>query len=374
MNTESETELEAPTAETQNADAPKRPFTPGAYQFDVARYPLASGALPGTGGEIRRETEDFQVTEVPAYPLAGEGEHLYLWVEKRDTNTRWVIEYLRDTLGIPEAEIGWAGLKDRRALTRQWISVPARFEEAVTRLNELAGVTLLETARHTNRLATGHLAGNRFRILVRDPQGTEAQARAILDVLIREGVPNYFGPQRFGKMGDNATRGHQILASGRFRKHKWLDKLLTSAFQSLLFNEWVKTRVEDGTFGHVLEGDIAVKHASGGKFQVGDPAVEDPRAVALEISATGPMFGRKYHEAHGAAREVEDRVLAHFGIDRALFKPLLGDRRAIRFPLEESSLEWTPEGYWVSFFLPKGAFATAVLRELMKTDVGGEEE
>lgn len=342
--------------------------------FDFARYPLVTGALAGTGGEIRREVDDFQVEEVPAYPFAGEGDHLYLWVEKRDTNTRYVIEQLRDKAGIPETEMGWAGLKDRRALTRQWISVPASFEGQLGVLDELPGVRLLKTTRHTNRLATGHLAGNQFRILVRDPKGSEAEARAILDVLAKEGVPNYFGPQRFGKMGDNAARGYQILASGRFRKQRWLDKLLTSALQSLLFNEWVKQRMESGTYGHVLEGDIAVKHVSGGKFQVGDAATEDPRAVALEISATGPLFGRKYHEAQGAARAIEDAVLAEYGLTRETFKPLAGDRRPIRFPLTDCTLEVVPEGYWVSFFLPKGGFATAVLRELMKTEVGAEEE
>jgi tRNA pseudouridine13 synthase len=342
--------------------------------FDFARYPLVTGELPGTGGMIRHEVEDFQVTEVPAYPFAGEGDHLYLWVEKCDTNTRYVIEQLRDQAGIPEAEIGWAGLKDRRALTWQWISVPAAFEDKVGMLNDIPGVRLVETTRHTNRLATGHLAGNRFRIRVRGAEGTEARARAILDVLTAQGVPNYFGPQRFGKMGDNAVRGYQILQSGRFKKQRWLDKLLTSALQSLLFNEWVKARMEAGTYGHVLEGDIAVKHVSGGKFQVGDAAVEDPRAVALEISATGPLFGRKYHEAQGAARAVEDAVLEGYGLTRETFKPLAGDRRPIRFPLVDCTLEAAPDGYWVSFFLPKGAFATAVLRELMKAEVGAEEE
>jgi tRNA pseudouridine13 synthase len=297
-----------------------------------------------------------------------------MWVEKRDTNTRYVVEQLRDKAGIPEAEIGWAGLKDRRALTWQWISVPKAYEAQVAVLNDVPGVRILERTFHTNRLATGHLAGNKFRILVRDPQATEAEARAILDVLARQGVPNYFGPQRFGKMGDNAVRGYRLLQSGKFRKQRWLDKLLTSALQSLLFNEWVKLRMEQGTYGHVLEGDIAVKHVSGGKFQVGDATVEDPRAVALEISATGPLFGRKYHEAQGAARSVEDQVLAAYGLTRETFKPLAGDRRPIRFPLTDCTLEVVPEGYWVSFFLPKGGFATAVLRELMKTEVGAEEE
>ena len=338
-------------------------------KFDFARYPLLTAELPGTGGVIRQEVEDFQVTEVPAYPFAGEGDHLYLWLEKRNMNTRYVVEFLRDRLGVPESEIGWAGLKDRRALTWQWLSIPRGFEDKLALVSELDGAQVLETTYHTNRLAVGHLAGNRFRILVRELEGPAESARAVLDALERQGVPNYFGPQRFGKFGDNALRGHQLLAAGKFRKARWLDKLLTSALQSHLFNEWAKLRMERGLYGTVLDGDIAVKHASGGKFQVGDAAVEAPRAESLEISATGPLFGRKYHEAHGPARALEDEVLATYGLERDMFRPLGGDRRPIRFPLADLGFEVVPEGYWVSFFLPKGGFATAVLREVMKGEL-----
>lgn len=345
-------------------------------RYDVSRYPLLTNDLPGVGGVIRREVDDFQVEEVPAYPFAGEGDHLYLRLEKRDMNTRYAIEFLRDKLGIPEAEMGWAGLKDRRAITSQWISVPASAEPQLeAAMAELPDARILETTRHTNRLAVGHLAGNRFRILIRDPEGTPEAARAILDKLTAYGVPNYFGPQRFGKFGDNAWRGQQLLTSGKFRKGRWLDKLLTSALQSHLFNEWAKLRLERGLYHTVIDGDIAVKHASGGKFQVGDGATEAPRAEALEISATGPLFGRKYHEAQDAARALEDEVLAAHGLDRTAFKPLGGDRRPLRFPMADLGFEVVPEGYWVSFFLPKGGFATAVLQEIMKvTNLAGEDE
>lgn len=343
-------------------------------RFDVGRYPLITQALPGVGGTIRQEVDDFQVEEMPAYPFAGEGDHMYLKIEKRDMNTRYLIEFLRDRLGVPEVDLGWAGLKDRRAKTWQWISVPRSAEDKLGVLDELEGARLVETAYHTNRLAVGHLSGNRFRILIRNPEGPPEAAQAVLDALAVNGVPNYFGPQRFGKFGDNALRGHTLLASGKYRKSRWLDKLLANALQSMLFNEWTRLRLERGLYDTLLDGDIAVKHVSGGKFQVGDAAVENPRAKTLEISPTGPLFGRKYHEAMGPAREIEDEVLNAFGLTRDLFRPLSGSRRPIRFPMADVAFEAVPEGYWVSFFLPKGGFATAVLREVMKSAVDGHEE
>lgn len=378
LETELNTEPAVTAAPAGTPDGPSAPMAADELEarlrFDFSRYPLITKDLPGVGGVIRQEVDDFQVEEVPAYPFAGEGDHLYLKIEKRDMNTRYLIEFLRDRLGVPEVDLGWAGLKDRRAKTWQWISVPKSAEDRLGVLDELEGAKLVEKAYHTNRLAVGHLAGNRFRILIRHPEGPPAAAQAVLDMLAVHGVPNYFGPQRFGKFGDNALRGHRLLASGKFRKTRWLDKLLANALQSMLFNEWTRLRLERGLYDTLLDGDIAVKHASGGKFQVGDAAVEAPRAKALEISATGPLFGRKYHEAMGPARAIEDEVLASFGLTRDLFRPLSGNRRPIRFPMVDVAFEAVPEGYWVSFFLPKGGFATAVLREVMKSEVDGLEE
>jgi hypothetical protein len=162
------------------------------------RYPFLTAGLPGVGGVIRLLPQDFQVEEVPAYLPSGEGEHLYLFLEKEGLTTRQVLEFLRDELGIPEKEIGVAGLKDKHALTRQWFSIPKRHEDALCLLENLKGVRLLKADLHTNKLRTGHLKGNRFRILIREAQGGRERAEAILRVLQEKGLPNYYGPQRFG--------------------------------------------------------------------------------------------------------------------------------------------------------------------------------
>ncbi len=345
--------------------------------YRPGRYPFLTQDLPGVGGEIRVAPEDFQVEEVPAYLPKGEGEHLFLLLEKEGRTTREVVEFLRDEVGVPEKEIGVAGLKDKRARTRQWLSLPRRYEDALCLLENLKGVRLLEAHPHPHKLRTGHLKGNRFRILIRNPQRGWAEAQAVLLRLAEKGVPNYYGPQRFGLGGLNPTRGYRLVKEGKGRGSPWLKRFLIGSLQSLLFNEWVALRMERGLYDRVVQGDWAKKHATGGEFLVEDPERENPRALRLEISATGPLFGKKYPEAQGEARALEDEVLARFGLGREEFWRRRGARRPIRVPLEEWSLEETLEGLWLGFFLPKGSYATSLLREVMKVEVdaqGLEEE
>jgi tRNA pseudouridine13 synthase len=340
------------------------------------RYPFLTPELPGVGGVIRLFPRDFQVEEVPAYPLSGEGEHLYLLLEKEGLTTREVFEFLRDQVGVPEKEIGVAGLKDKHALTRQWFSIPRRHEDALCLLENLKGVRLLTADLHTNKLRTGHLKGNRFRILIREPQGGRERAEAILRVLQEKGLPNYYGPQRFGLGGLNPVRGYELVKKGKGRGSPWLKRFLIGSLQSLLFNDWVALRMERGLYDRVIPGDWAKKHATGGEFLV-ESASEAERALRLEISATGPLFGKKYPEAKGEARALEDEVLERYSLKREEFRARRGARRPIRVPLAEWSVEETPEGLWLSFFLPKGSYATSLLREVMKKEVDapeGEEE
>ncbi len=340
------------------------------------RYPFLTAGLPGVGGVIRLLPRDFQVEEVPAYPPKGEGEHLYLLLEKEGLTTREVFEFLRDQVGVPEQEIGVAGLKDKRALTRQWFSIPRRHEDALCLLENLRGVRLLHADLHTNKLRTGHLKGNRFRILIRKPEGGRERAEAILRVLQEKGLPNYYGPQRFGLGGLNPVRGYELVKKGKGRGSPWLKRFLIGSLQSLLFNDWVALRMERGLYDRVIPGDWAKKHATGGEFLVESEA-EAERALRLEISATGPLFGKKYPEAQGEARALEDEVLERYALKREEFRARRGARRPIRVPLTEWSVEETPEGLWLSFFLPKGSYATSLLREVMKKEVDapeGEEE
>ncbi|WP_297852477.1 tRNA pseudouridine(13) synthase TruD [Meiothermus sp.] len=344
-------------------------------RFDFNSYPYLTPDLPGLEGLIRHQPSDFQVYEVPAYSPLGQGEHLLILIEKESLTTRAVFEFLRDRLHINEAHIGVAGLKDKHALTRQWFSIPARYEERLESLAELGGVRVLERGLHPHKLRVGHLRGNRFRILIRmrkpaEPSdkaaGAKERVEAIFSVLERQGVPNYYGPQRFGIGGLNPVKGYELATKGKVHSPSWLKKFLLASLQSLLFNDWVALRMQMGLFDQVIEGDVAKKHDTGGEFVVRDSAVENPRALRFEISATGALYGKKYREAEGAARALEDQILERYELGRHHFASRRGDRRLLRFPLTEWGVEEAPEGLWVSFFLPKGAYATAVLREVMK--------
>jgi tRNA pseudouridine13 synthase len=343
--------------------------------FDWNDYPTVTIDLPGTGGRIRAEPEDFEVTELPAYSFSGDGEHLYLRLEKRGHTTKFVVEALARQLGVNFKDIGVAGLKDRHAVTRQWISLPRKYEARLEQF-ALPDARILEVTAHTNKLGIGHLKGNRFRIRVRDTTAPLERAASILERLRVLGVPNYFGPQRFGNTGGNAVRGYELVKSGRMRGPESIavKRFLVSSLQSLLFNHILARRLERGAFDAMLVGDVAKKHDTGGTFTVSDAALETERAKRLEISATAPLFGRKLMPAHGDALALEDEVLSAFSLTRDEFTDRHGDRRITRINIADCTLEPTEDGYWFGFDLPKGSFATVVLREVMKVDVDAVEE
>ncbi len=343
-------------------------------RFDWADLPTLTHDLPGTGGRIRTVLDDFEVIEEGAYPPSGAGEHLYLWIEKRGHTTKYVVDQLSAQLGVKFNEVGVAGLKDRHAVTRQWISLPRRVERDLERF-DLPDAKILETTLHTNKLGIGHLRGNRFRIRVRDAHVDRVPP--IFDRLRAQGVPNYFGPQRFGNTGENAVRGAELVRDGRMRGTESIavKRFLIASLQSLLFNHTLRLRLERGVYAAMLRGDVAKKHLTGGVFVVDDPVTDSARAALLEISATAPLYGRKVTPvAQFDARALEDEVLAAFDLTWAQFKDRHGDRRTTRILMGESTLEPTADGYWLTFSLPKGCFATAVLREVMKVDVDSADE
>ncbi len=345
------------------------------FLFDWNDLPLISSDLAGTGGKIRQELEDFQVFERPAYPFSGEGEHLFIWLEKRGNTTKFIMDAFRDQLNIKQKDIGVAGLKDRHAVTRQWISIPKKFEPRLSAL-KLEGLEILETTYHGNKLGVGHLRGNTFKLRIRDaaPDSLE-RARAIVERLNTFGVPNYFGPQRFGNTGRNAERGLELVKDGRMRGPESipLKRFLIGSLQSLLFNHYVRLRFERGVLDAMLEGDVAKKHETGGMFTVADANLESVRAKNLEISATGPLYGKKVMPALGVSKELEDEVLAAFDLTWEGFKNRTGSRRITRVKLENLTLSPADDGFWIAFDLPKGSFATVVLREIMKVNVDGLE-
>ena len=325
--------------------------------------PVVTGA--GSGGVIRQALADFEVEEVALYEPSGEGSHAYVWVEKRGLTTRELIQALM-AAGIEEKAIGAAGLKDKHAVTRQWLSVPQRFaEEAFGALEQLDGVTILQRSRHRNKLAIGHLRGNRFRVRVREVlPGGVARAETALAELVRRGVPNYFGPQRFGRFGTNALDGLKVARGERVPGGHRLKRFFVSALQSRLFNEILARRVREGLFDAVVTGDWAKKHATGGVFLVEDGEAERARARAFEISAMLPLYGKKVKASGGEAGRIEAEALEALGLRWLDFTSRKGDRRVARIPLDGATLEPAEGGYWLDFTLPKGAFATTVLREV----------
>ena len=342
-----------------------------------------STTLPGVGGRLRVEAEDFVVEEIPAYAAAGEGQHLLLWIEKRNTSHEGLVQHLAERLGITRRQIGTAGMKDRRAITRQYVSVPAEVE------NCLAGVVtdsidLLRVARHRHKLRTGHLRGNRFSVIVRgiEPEAYEAAVR-IQQALRNTGVLNFFGPQRFGIAGRTLQQGLELMTGQQLverlprKRRDFLLRLGLSAVQSELFNQLVTLRFRRGFGRTVLGGDVMQVVASGGPFQVEDPTAEQNRFDAGETVIAGPLFGAKMLPARDLPAQLEAEILQANGLGREDFErfPKLtrGARRAIWTQPQGLEISAEPDGLRFNFSLPAGSYATVVMREYMKVDESDEE-
>jgi tRNA pseudouridine13 synthase len=346
--------------------------------------PYLTDDLPGIGGQLRVALEDFVVDEVPAYEPGGEGEHTFFGVEKRDISTPLLVREIAQALGVSTRKISYAGLKDARAVARQVLSAHFVPPEQLLDL-QLERARVLWAKRHRNKLRIGHLKGNRFTIRVRDVH-PEAELRAapILSALQEVGVPNGYGVQRFGNRGTNHEIGLLILRNDRegleehgirslpYRQRRFY----VSALQSALFNRYLAVRIEEGLLDGLLLGDVAKKHDTGGMFTVEDVTAERPRVRNWEISATGPIYGYKMMPARDVAGELEAQILAQAALTLEEFRPVKakGTRRHVRYPPED--LNWYVEerSLVVSFFAPKGSFATMLLRELMKPEREPEEE
>jgi tRNA pseudouridine13 synthase len=338
-------------------------------------------------GRIKVAPEDFVVEELPAYEPSGEGTHLFLRFEKKGLTTDAAVRIITKALGIEMRDVGIAGMKDKVAVTTQWVSVPAPakavdLEERAKALT-LDSIKVLDAKRHGNKLKTGHLKGNRFDILVRDVE--DDAVPGILEAMERfskEGVPNLFGLQRFGKEGDNAQRARAWL-TGKERApgDPRLRRFHFSALQSAVFNAVLDARVADGTWNKAVLGDLLKKEETGGIFVCTDVQADLERADRGEVCPTGPIVGARMRSAEGAIKELEERLAAPFleGVDLERARSLgEGTRRALRLRVsgcsvaqvmnskgvpgdDESDNRKQPGSLRVQFVLPKGAYATTVL-------------
>ncbi len=350
--------------------------------------PRLTADLPGCGGRLRVELEDFQVEEIPLYLPSGQGDHLYLWIEKTDVAAESLRRHVARALGVSNRDIGMAGLKDRRAVTRQWLSVPRVPEERLARL-ETERIRVLDVKAHRNKLRTGHLAGNRFVLRLRDVvPDAKARAEAKIAVLQAHGVPNFFGSQRMGHGGSTLAAGFALTQGAQHMTRvqtpdgtthvlhlgdRSLRRLAASALQGEVFNRTVAERLARGIFSQVLAGDVCQKPDTGGTFTTDDPAREQVRLARREVGITAPMWGPKMVRPSGAAWELESGVLAAMGLTEPQFAVLgalaEGTRRPIAiFPTdvtvqEEVDAAGVPS-LVLAFALPAGSFATVFVHEM----------
>ncbi len=301
----------------------------------------------------------------------GEGEHVLLRLRKRNTNTEWLAKQLAEFAAVPVRDVSYAGLKDRNAVTSQWFSVrlPVTQDLDWSRL-ESDEIQLLEAVRHRRKLRRGALAQNRFRLRLRKLVADSDELQRRLQQISLQGVPNYFGEQRFGHDGNNLIMVERLF-SGELKKvvrHK--RSMYLSAARSYLFNHVLGQRLEQGNWNQALPGDIMQLDGSGSHFSVTeiDETIQQ-RVTDLDIHPTGPLWGRGEPKVTGAVAELEQAVsqrhvhwldgLKRFGLNH--------DRRALRARVIYLQWNWlNPGDLELEFGLHPGSYATMVLRELVR--------
>lgn len=332
----------------------------------MSDLPTAYGTPP-LSARLRVSPEDFVVEEILGYEADGEGEHALLWVEKRGANTDWIARELARYAGIPPLNVGYAGLKDRHAVTRQMFSVGlAGKPEPDWSAFPSTEAKVLSVARHRRKLKRGALRGNRFVLTLREVEGDRAAADAVLEQIARRGVPNYFGEQRFGREGGNVAQARAMFAGRRVDRDK--RAFLLSAARSEIFNHVLATRIERGAWDSPLEGDIW--SLAGSRSWFGPEPFDDVLADRLargDIHPSGPLWGDGETPAQGEAGALE-REIAAANLDLAAGVAgarMEQERRPLRLMPKDLQWRWlTDDALELSFELPAGAYATVVVREL----------
>jgi tRNA pseudouridine13 synthase len=350
---------------TERSDPP----LPRTLDSAIHGHPFAAGR-PDAGGRVRITPEDFEVRELPLVEPAGVGEHAWLWIRKSGENTEDVARRLAQVAGVQPREVSYAGMKDRHAVTEQWFSVhlPGRLDPDWSAVNA-EGIDVLRWMRHTRKLRRGALRGNAFRIHVREVTGARDGIEARLQRIAGEGVPNYFGPQRFGRAAANLETAERLFTgtAGRLSRHH--RGLALSAARAYLFNLVLARRVGDATWNRVLPGDALQLSGSHSFFlaEAVDAELEE-RVRTMDVHPTGPLIGAGETPVTGVVRELEAECLAGeadwcAGLASAWLRQ---ERRALRLPVAALAWSW-PEAdcLELAFELPAGTFATSVLRELL---------
>jgi tRNA pseudouridine13 synthase len=335
------------------------------------RYPSILPAVT-----FNQTCEDFEVEEIPAYLPDGQGEHLYLWIEKRDLPAAELLSRLARSLNVSSRDIGVAGQKDRRAVTRQFVSVPRTAEPLLGNIDD-DRIRILSVSAHGNKLRTGHLNGNRFQIVLRAESGEAfdaAQADAVaerLQLLVTDGFPNYFGPQRFGHEGSTAidgiafVKGEISAKQWKFQQRHFMTKMVASAAQSAVLNLSLAARLTAGTCASPLSGDVVCRREGVRPFLFDDRG-ETP---ADQLIPMGPMPGEKMVKATGDILLAEAEVLLQLGLTAEDFlrhrKVTSGTRRSyLAYPSSTAAALTSDCAIRVTFDLSAGSFATVLLAEI----------
>jgi tRNA pseudouridine13 synthase len=344
--------------------------------------PTACGTGPLTIGRLRATPEDFIVEELLGFPASGAGPHALLSVRKRGANTEWVARELARAAGCKPFEVGFAGLKDRNAVCTQFYTVP-RGKRAAEEFVGLAGdgFEVLSAAPHQRKLPRGALQGNRFSIMVRNLECDATPLRERIETIAMTGIPNYFGPQRFGHDAGNLAEVLRVAASlaagagrgaarGRSRQGFTL-----SAARSLVFNAILAARVQQGSWNRLLPGDVVNLDCSGSVFAIATPDAElERRCAALEIHPTAPLVGGGDSLSGGEVAALEASVAAGFPEALAVIhaERMNAERRALRIRVRDLSHDFRQNELRLHFALPAGSFATTLLREIIAADDSGE--
>jgi tRNA pseudouridine13 synthase len=335
-------------------------------QAPALRLPRAYGDAVLTA-RFRVAPEDFFVEELPAFEPAGQGEHLLLTIEKRGMNTAFAAKRIAQWAGIPEMGIGYAGMKDRHAVTRQRVSVhlPKRVAPDLDTLQS-DDLRVLESHWHNRKLPRGALAGNRFVLTPRDVQGDRDAIETRLASIRDHGLPNYFGEQRFGRDGDNVEAARCMFAGQRVKREQ--RSIFLSAARSELFNAVLAARIDAGNWRDGAEGEVWMLDGTHSVFGPEPLSAElQERAARLDIHPTGPLWGAGELRSSQIVRSIEEAATAPFadlraGLEKADMKQ---ERRALRVRVSGLHWDWPEEAVLqLNFVLAPGAYATGLLAEL----------
>lgn len=334
----------------------------------LPELPRAFGSVVANG-MIRAHLEDFFVDEIPPCQPDGEGEHALLKIEKRGSNTEWIARQLAKLAGVHHRDVSYAGQKDRHAVTRQWFSVRlAGKPEPDWKALKSDELKVLESARHGRKLRRGALRGNRLVIRVRELTGDRDALEEHLGQIQVHGIPNYFGEQRFGHDESNLTAAQNLFNGSLGRVSRQRRGLYISAARSLLFNHVLARRVALENWNQILEGEQVALDGSTRRFHAEAPDGEIlARTQAMDIHPSGPLWGKGDAGVTSKVAEVEHRALTTLGDWQAGLEHCGAkmDRRALRAPVRELDWEITGDQLVLRFILPRGSYATAVLRECL---------